>query len=211
LWTAGFFVVVTVLIGVEFADRLVPRGWRPIVATSAYGHVFFKDGSRRRLVEGVQVSWGDEIRGGVAVGSWARIDVSAPVLMGGNSLAGESELAKAEAEDAFFRGTAVQLPSRGRYLGLIEAARASPGGHAEVLFPERRIAANLMVLRSGLGLGPDTVCTWSILLAVWCVALFVKWSRVLRPRFPDSCASCGYDRAGLATDAVCPECGKTPT
>lgn len=43
----------------------------------------------------------------------------------------------------------------------------------------------------------------SLLASGWC------WARRRGAR-PGLCASCGYDRATLAPDAKCPECGATP-
>jgi hypothetical protein len=36
------------------------------------------------------------------------------------------------------------------------------------------------------------------------------WWKDLRPFRPGRCPKCGYDRAGLAADAACPECGTPP-
>lgn len=43
------------------------------------------------------------------------------------------------------------------------------------------------------------------------LGLWLVLPDVPRPRKPGMCAHCGYDRAGLAPDAACPECGSMPT
>lgn len=42
---------------------------------------------------------------------------------------------------------------------------------------------------------------------VFGLASVVTWWKWWRWRPPGTCRNCGYDRAGLATGALCPECG----
>jgi hypothetical protein len=59
----------------------------------------------------------------------------------------------------------------------------------------------------------ERVPLWPLLLVSAAASLFV-WKRpaVARIRLRlRQCVGCGYDRAGLATDAKCPECGTGPT
>ena len=54
--------------------------------------------------------------------------------------------------------------------------------------------------------------------AAVCVANLLKWllypgglSAAQRRARAGCCTGCGYERRGLAADAVCPECGTVPT
>ena len=67
----------------------------------------------------------------------------------------------------------------------------------------------------GLGGWPtgDRFRLWPA-VALWLhlvgLILFLRWRRQeLRPK-PGTCPTCGYDLTGLATGAVCPECGEAP-
>jgi hypothetical protein len=44
-------------------------------------------------------------------------------------------------------------------------------------------------------------------VALTLIAAALLWYADRRRRGPGSCGGCGYDRAGLAADAKCPECG----
>lgn len=60
--------------------------------------------------------------------------------------------------------------------------------------------------------------TWRLLFPFWILGVpplltaAITWrlDRGGRKR-PGSCGKCGYDRVGLAADAVCPECGEAST
>jgi len=54
-------------------------------------------------------------------------------------------------------------------------------------------------------LWPLPVPLWSIGGALW----WFGWRARRRARF-NRCTACGYDRRGLSTGSVCPECGKVP-
>lgn len=60
---------------------------------------------------------------------------------------------------------------------------------------------------------------WWIAVPLWCPALGLAipaallWKidrRTKRLKSPHICASCGYDRIGIAPNASCPECGTPP-
>lgn len=52
---------------------------------------------------------------------------------------------------------------------------------------------------------------WPFALALLLPAAALWRADLRRRRLPGrACISCGYDRGGLAADAVCPECGKAP-
>lgn len=56
---------------------------------------------------------------------------------------------------------------------------------------------------------PAAVPLWVVaaLVGVPAIWLWLRDGRLRRAIAAGRCASCGYDRAGLAHDAVCPECG----
>jgi hypothetical protein len=47
-------------------------------------------------------------------------------------------------------------------------------------------------------------------VALTLIPAAILWYADHRRRRPGLCGSCGYDRAGLAADAKCPECGTVP-
>lgn len=50
----------------------------------------------------------------------------------------------------------------------------------------------------------------TVLMIPLALALWGAW--LVRPRWPACCCQrCGYERAGIAADAKCPECGASPT
>ncbi len=52
---------------------------------------------------------------------------------------------------------------------------------------------------------------WAPLAVIATGALLMWWWDARRFRRTDGeCAGCGYDRGGLAAEAVCPECGRAP-
>lgn len=65
-------------------------------------------------------------------------------------------------------------------------------------------------------LGPWPIRPFMILLVGFAafVVAYLPWefvARKQRPTLPSACPHCGYDHAGLAVDAPCPECGKLPS
>jgi hypothetical protein len=69
----------------------------------------------------------------------------------------------------------------------------------------------------GRWLGPATIgptCVFFAGVPVLLVYLVIRWrirDGIARRRTAaGECLSCGYSRAGIQSDAVCPECGKTP-
>ena len=207
----GFFATVAFLVGLDYADELVPTPWRPVASTTFFYRVVYKDAQRRRVMELLRVSFGDESRGGVATETGLQVDVGDPVMIVGNSLAADHEPTKAEAEAALLRRAAVEWkPEEVRFLPLFVQALAAPNQRMYVEYPERRLAARLMEFRSVVRFRGKAPALWLAVLSVWLAVLGARWHAVLRPPRPNACLKCSYDRAGIAADAVCPECGKAP-
>jgi len=49
---------------------------------------------------------------------------------------------------------------------------------------------------------------WLIAITLALPPAYLEYRRRKKPQ-PGCCVKCGYDRAGLAPDAKCPECGRT--
>jgi hypothetical protein len=60
---------------------------------------------------------------------------------------------------------------------------------------------------ASLLLEPVTLLLCVSLALTACAIGYVLWRDARARRLSDACRSCGYDRAGLAADAKCPECG----
>ena len=73
--------------------------------------------------------------------------------------------------------------------------------------PGTRDYRRLPLGRIWLGLAVDAAFWTLVFAALWIGMLWLK-ATVARRR--GLCLSCGYDRRGLAADAICPECGSAP-
>ncbi|HYD01839.1 MAG TPA: hypothetical protein VEB22_11485 [Phycisphaerales bacterium] len=205
-WTVGFLVVVAVLIGLGFADGLVPAGWRQGMLTSTMLTTAYTGEDGRGVLVTMNFECVDEGRD-VVVSTRAtfrllgetRVDDSLQPLQPPRTKAEADAHVVAQATPFALRhpGVAPRLPE-----GI-----AAPGQIIHVEYPERRWAASLMQVRSQLAINRRSAHVWLAGLAVWAAVLLLHWQEVLWPRVANACAACGYDQTGLPLGAICPECG----
>jgi hypothetical protein len=69
--------------------------------------------------------------------------------------------------------------------------------------------AGVLWERLGPNVGAGVSLVYPVLLTAIPAAFL--WYKYRRRYGPHQCQKCGYDRAGLAADAKCPECGIVPT
>lgn len=195
------------LIGIEFADRLVPKAWRSAGGSSAALSTTYTNADGRGVLISCVLECEDESRGGVAIRSRVQVGQLQKYI---DQSAFVPSRTKAQSEaDWMAQATKVAARHPG-LIPLLPEALASPEKSVWAEYPERAVAAQLMELRSGLRLFGDLWCCWAAVLPVWLLVLGIRWQEVLWPRRTNSCAKCGYDRTGLVKGTVCPECGTRP-
>jgi hypothetical protein len=91
------------------------------------------------------------------------------------------------------------------FIAVVKESVGGPGWH--LLPPMRGFSWWEFHLQLGAGSQVGVVApVWVPLSLMTLGTALLFWRGRARPK-PGHCGECGYDRAGLAPDAVCPECG----
>ena len=199
--------MVALLVGIGFADRLVPAGWMGGWGTTARISTTYTDVNGRGVMHSARLEYLSEGAGGVAVASSVRVTFDRDPWINDQPFLPQRTRAQADAE-LVKQATAVAARQHADVIPLLPGAIATSGETLHVTHPERRFAAAMMEVRDKTRLGGEGTCFWLLVLPVWLWLLCVKWKAVLWSRRVNACGTCGYDLAGLPGGAVCPECGK---